>query len=119
MESQNIEDLIALDLQTFLNLNAKNNNISIDDALEIAAYVSANFMRIIYAKNKSIEKHEINGIFGIVSNFYNSFFDGQITEEEFKDMANKSTQLLQNTSFDEMSKAFFNKIITESESDKI
>lgn len=119
MESQNIEDLIALDLQTFLNLKTKDNYISIDDAIEIAAYISANFMRIIYTKNKSIEKHEINGIFGIISNYYNSFFDGQITDEDFQEITKKSTQLLQNTSFDEMSRSFFNKIISESESDKI
>lgn len=114
MKSQNIEDLIALDLQTFLNLKTKNETITINDALEIAAYVSANFMRVIYTKNKNIEKHEINGVFGIVKNFYNTFFEGQITEDEYQEMAKKSLQLLQNTAFDEMSKTFFNKIISDS-----
>lgn len=115
MEKQNIEDLIPLDLQTFLNLKAANNStISIDDALEIAAFVAANFMRIIYAKNKKIEKHEINGIFKIVTDFYTIHFDGQITEVEFQEMAKKSLQLLQNTAFDEISKTFFTNIISES-----
>ena len=117
MKPQNIEDLIALDLQTFLNLKTKNETISINDALEIASYVSANFMRVIYSKNKSIEKHEINGVFGIVTNFYNSYFEGQITEDEFQEMAKKSLQLLQNTAFDEMSKTFFNNIISNSKTD--
>lgn len=115
MESQNIEDLIALDLQTFLNLKTKNEVISIEDALDIASYVSANFMRIIFTKNKSIEKNEINGVFGIVSNFYNIHFEGQITEKEFQDMSQKALELLQNTAFDEMSKSFFQKIISEAE----
>lgn len=110
MSKHNIEDLITLDLQTFIQLKMENDTISIDDVLEISAYVSANFMRIIYTKNKKIESAEVNGIFGIVSNFFNTYFEGQITEEEFKNMTIKSSQLLQNTDFDEMSKAFFSKI---------
>lgn len=113
MESHNIEDLIAIDLQTFLSLKTKNDTISIEDALDIAAYVSANFMRLIFTKNKKIEKNEINGVFGIVSNFYNTYFEGQISKKDFENMSKKSLQLLQNTAFDEMSKTFFQQIISE------
>jgi len=108
MEKQKIEDLIEIDLDTFLKQKAKNGSIALDDALEIAAYVSANFMRVIYTKNKNIEKHEINGIFGIVSDFYNNYFEGQITKDEYYEMSQKAIKLLQNNDFDEMSKAFFN-----------
>lgn len=113
MNKHNIEDLITLDLQTFINLKMKNDTISIDDVLEISAYVAANFMRIIFTRNKQIEDQEINGIFGIISNFFNSYFEGQISETDFKIMTEKSSQLLQNTNFDEMSKAFFNQIIDQ------
>lgn len=114
METQNIEDLIALDLQTFLNLKTKNETISIDDALEIGAFIAANFMRIIYTKNKKIKQVEINGVIGIVSNLFNTYFNDQITDKDFQDMSQKSLQLLQNTDFDQVSKDFFNNIITSS-----
>ena len=113
MEKHNIEDLITLDLQTFLGLKAKNDTISIESALEIGAYVAANFLRIIYTKNKEIKPEEINGVFGIVSNFYSTYFEGQITEDDFQNMAKKSSELLQNTDFDEMSRTFFKNIISK------
>lgn len=112
-----IEELIPLDLTTFLELKSKNAGINSEAAIEIGAYVAANFMRIIYTKNKTITKEEINGVFGIVSNFYHEFFEGQLLKEDYVTMSEKAMKLLNDTGFDENSKRFFQQIIDEAEND--
>ncbi|MDN3706072.1 hypothetical protein QW060_02915 [Myroides ceti] len=113
--SKPIEELIPLDLTTFLELKSRNAAIDSAAAIEIGAYVAANFMRIIFTKNKAITKEEINGVFGIVSNFYNEFFEGQLLKEDYIEMSDLAMNLLKDADFDDNSKRFFQKIIDEAE----
>lgn len=111
MNPTNIEDLITKDLETFLYYKSLKSEISVNDAIEIAAYVGANFLRIIFAKNKELKPEELNGVFGIISNVYNKLFNNQLTESDYKKISQKASELLQDTDFDQQSQAFFSNII--------
>lgn len=111
MNATNIEALIAKDLETFLHYKSLTNEISVNDAIEIAAYVAANFLRIIFAKNKELKPEEINGVFGIISNIYIDLFENQLTENDFKKISQKASELLKDTEFDQKSRVFFTNII--------
>lgn len=114
MSTTNIESLIKNDLETFLHYKSLKGNLSINDATEIASYVAANFLRIIFAKNKELKKEEFNGVFGIISNIYNDLFSDQFTNEDYKNMVDISLKLLNDTNFDNNSKIFFSSIIKNS-----
>ena len=115
MEKNAIETLLPHDLETFLYLKSKGNKtLTITDALTIGAYVAANYLRMIYMKNKTVTPEEINGVFGLVSNFYNLYFENQLQESDFLQMSKQSLELMQDTEFDQKSKAFFQNIVEKS-----
>ncbi|WLD22687.1 hypothetical protein NU10_08050 [Flavobacterium dauae] len=107
MSSSNIEQLIRTDLETLLYHKSLKNEISVTSAIEIAAYVAAKFLRIIYTKNKEIKTEELNGIFGIISNIYNELFSNQLKIDDFKKISSLALDLLKDTNFDVNCKAFF------------
>lgn len=115
MTSKPIEELLPEDLKTFLQLKEKNGHINSADALEIGAYVAANYLRLIYSRNKSVTETELNGVFGLISNFYNTYFENQLNREDYEQMSKKAFALLQDTGFDENSRAFFQDIVSQSE----
>ncbi len=108
-----IEYLINLDLQTFLELKNKKGSINVEDALEIAAYVGANYLRIIFNKNKEVKKEEVNGVLGIISNCYHHLFEGQLEQQDYITISEKIKTLLSDTNFDQRSKDFFLEITKE------
>lgn len=111
MSTTNIEQLIKEDLETFLHYKSLQHEISVNDAVEIAAYVGANFLRVIFAKNKDVTPEELNGVFGIISNVYRDLFDGQLTKEDYKKISLLAFELLKDTDFDSKSRLFFSNII--------
>lgn len=111
MKKTNIEDLIAKDLDTFITALQNNNRLTVEEVCTLSAFIAANFMKIIYAKQKSISATEINGVLGIISNILNQWFDNQFSEEDFLSISEKSLQLLQNTSFEQDSKKYFSNIV--------
>lgn len=111
MSKTNIETLITNDLETFLHYKSQKGNVSIEDAIEIAAYVGANFLRIIFHKNKELKPEELNGVFGIISNVYNDLFQNQMTQSDYQEIFQKASTLLKDTNFDQKSKDFFSEIV--------
>lgn len=111
MSTTDIKELIKNDLETFLYHKSLKENITINNASEIASYVGANFLRIIYAKNKEITKEELNGVFGIISNVYKDLFGDQITTSDFQSIVTNTMELIKDTNFDENSRNFFSNII--------
>ena len=111
MSSSNIENLIQKDLETLLYHKSLKGEISVNIAVEIAAYVAANFLRIIFAKNKEIKPEELKGVFGIISNVYNDIFKDQLEKEDYEKISSKALNLLKDTDFDNNCKVFFNSII--------
>lgn len=111
MSSSNIEQLIRIDLETLLYHKRLKNEISITNAIEIAAYVAAKFLRIIYAKNKQITTEELNGVFGIISNIYNELFSNQLEIVDFEKISSLALDLLKDTAFDKNCETFFKDIL--------
>jgi len=116
MSEINIETLIRTDLETFLNFKNHQGNLTIESASEIASYVGANFLRIIFSKNKELKKEELNGVFGIISNVYNDLFEGQFSQSDFENISKKALDLLSDTNFDQNSKIFFLNLINNAQS---
>ncbi|UUV21648.1 hypothetical protein MG290_13215 [Flavobacterium sp. CBA20B-1] len=111
MNTSNIAQLIQKDLETLLYYKSKKDKISVNNAIEIASYVAANFLRIIFAKNKEIKPEELNGVFGIISNIYNDIFQNQLQPADYEMISTKALELLNDTDFDQNCKAFFKSII--------
>ncbi|WKW46536.1 hypothetical protein P3875_00200 [Myroides sp. JBRI-B21084] len=111
MSSTNIAQLIQNDLETLLFYKSQKQEISAEIAIEIAAYVAAKFLRIIFAKNKEIKPEELNGVFGIISNIYNDLFQNQLHKTDFELISKTALELLQDTDFDTNSSNFFKSII--------
>lgn len=111
MNSSNIENLIQKDLETLLYYKSLKSEISVNIAVEIAAYVAANFLRIIFAKNKEIKPEELKGVFGIISNVYNDIFKDQLEKADYEKISEMALTFLQDTDFDNNSKVFFKSII--------
>lgn len=107
MSSTNIDKLISNDLETLLYHKILTGNVSVDNATEIAAYVAAKYLRIIYAKNKEIKPEELNGVFGIVSNYYHEIFGDQLNENDYKSITDLALNLLKDTGFDANCERFF------------
>lgn len=111
MSSTAIETLIKNDLETFLYYKSLQNEVSVNDAIEIAAYVGANFLRVIFAKNKDLKPEELNGVFGIISNVYHDLFGSQFGKEDYERISRLALELLKDTGFDSKSRSFFTTII--------
>src|SRR5690554_1184802 len=109
-----IEQFIKKDLELFL-YHKSQSKITVEDVIEIGAYVAANFLRIIFTKNKELKPEEINGVFGIVSNVYNELFENQLTQTDYKELSSKALKLLKDTDFEQNSKRFFAQIIDKKE----
>ena len=111
MNSSNIEHLIQKDLETLLYYKSLKSEISVNIAVEIAAYVAANFLRIIFAKNKEIKPEELKGVFGIISNVYNDIFKDQLEKADYEKISEMALTFLQDTDFDNNRKVFIKSII--------
>lgn len=111
MKTPPIEQLIAKDLDTFVMALQEKKRLTIDEVCTLSSYIAANFMRIIYAKQKSISTAEINGVLGIISNWLNESFENQFTEEDFMTISKQSLELLKDISFDQKSKNYFSQLI--------
>lgn len=111
--STSIEQLIEKDLETFIAHLSQNNQLTVEKVVELSAYIAANFMRIIYAKQKSISEIEINGVIGIISNLLNMWFKDDITHTDYEEISKKSLSFLQDTDFDKKSQLFFRNLLAE------
>lgn len=107
-----IEILIEKDLETFIPYLSKKNQLNTDTLIELSSHIAANFMRLIYTKQKSIAKEEINGVIGIISNLLNDWFENQLTKEDYISIQKKSLDLLKDTGFDEKQQIYFRNLIS-------
>lgn len=109
--SVSIEQMIDEDLHLFLSHLERKNKMNVESVVELASYISANMMRLIYTKQKSISKDEINGVIGTMSNCLYSIFKDNITQEDYKKIATTALSLLKNTAFDEQSQLYFRSLV--------
>jgi len=102
-----IEILIEKDLETFLSILSEKKQLTNERVVELSAYIAANFMRIIFTKQKSISKEEINGVIGIISNLLHNWFGEDLTWSDYENISKQSLNLLQDVGFEEKSQLFF------------
>lgn len=101
-----IQQVIEQHLDTLLMQKSQQGALSLDTIIEIGAYVGAGVLRGRYSAVKEVSQEEINGVFGVIGNFYKRHFEEAFTENEFILLKNKALELVQNTSFDADLEAF-------------
>ncbi len=95
-----IQDLIHQNIDALLTAQSNKENLTIAHIIEIGAYVAAGALRGRFAAEKEVSQEEINGVFGVIGDFYKDHFDEAFTEDDFKEMTDQALQLLQRTTFD-------------------
>lgn len=113
-EQHNIEKMITDDLHHFLQVLEEKNKLQVEQVIELASYIAANFMRIIYTKQKNIQTEEINGVLGIVSNVLHSIFGDAFTQSDYQQIAQKSLDHLKDVGFDDRSQDYFRQLLNYS-----
>ncbi len=111
MSKPDIQSVILNDLDTLLKAKSQHNGLNIDDVIEIGAYVGASVLRSRFSATKEIKDNEINGVFGVIGNFYVQSFKGNFSQIEFDTLLKRSLELLQTPTFDQDSITFFNTIL--------
>lgn len=111
--SVSIEQMIEEDLHHFLSHLERKNKMNVSNVIELASYISANMMRLIYTKQKSISESEINGVIGIMSNQLHTIFGDSLVHDDYKKIAKTALNFLKNTAFDEQSQNYFRLLVFE------
>lgn len=111
MKELNIQDVILNDLDKLLKAKSQHNGLNINDVVEIGAYVGASVLRQRFKSTQKINDKEINGVFGVIGNFYVQSFKNNFSQIEFDRMLKRSLELLQTPSFDQDCLVFFDKIL--------
>lgn len=95
-----IQDLIHQNIDALLTAQSNKEDLTLAHIIEIGAYVAAGALRGRFAAEKEVSQEEINGVFGIIGDFYNEHFGEDFTESDFQAMTTQALQLLQRTTFD-------------------
>lgn len=112
MKKVTVQEVIISDLDRLLKAKSQHNGLNIQDLQEIGAYVGASALRVRFAEKKEVTPEEINGVYGIIGNFYISHFKETFGQNEFNDMMHISLELLNRTTFDQDSKLFYDQIMS-------
>lgn len=103
-----IEQLIIQRLDYLLTKKGATSPLTLDSLIEIGAYVAAGVLRGRFSVTKEVSQEEINGVFGVVGDFFKSHFPEDFTEKTFIAMRNKALALIQETTFDSDLELFMN-----------
>ncbi|MBW3518548.1 hypothetical protein [Flavobacterium sp. NKUCC04_CG] len=95
-----IQDLIIQNLDGLIKAQSNKAELQIENLIAIGAYVAAGVLRGRYQVVKEVKEEEINGVFGIVGNFYAENFGGGFTQEDFITLKTRAMELLQQPTFD-------------------
>lgn len=110
MSSIPIEQMIREDLHYFLAHLERKKRMDVEHVIELSSYIATNFMRLIYTKQKEISTEEINGVIGITSSILHEIFGDEITNKDYKKMADNTLLFLKNTDFDNKSQSYFREL---------
>lgn len=106
-----IQDLIHQNLDILLKKQSeKPEGLHMKQAIKIGAYVAAGVLRSRYKEEKKILPEEIEGVYGIVGNFYADSFKS-FSQEDFDNLKTNSLGLLQMPTFDDDLNSFINSIV--------
>jgi len=107
-----IKDIIYRDMDILITAKLKDGkNISIDNLIDIAAYLAASLFRTRWNQKGELTNEEINIVLGNIGDFCNEHFGEYFTQNDFDKIVKISQLLLQKPTFDDDSKMFFEEII--------
>ncbi|MHC5202614.1 hypothetical protein [Myroides sp. LJL119] len=97
-----IQKLIHQNLDELLYFADKKQVLDTHMVVRIGAFVGAAVLRGRYAQTKNVTQEEINGVFGIIGDFFRLSFGGRsFSKVHFKKMTTLALELIQQTSFDQ------------------
>lgn len=110
-----IKDLIYQNLDIlFTKQSDKSKGLSLQKAIEIGAYVAAGVLRSRQKDKGEVLPEEIEGVYGIVGEFYYKSFDS-FTQNQFDELKKTSLELMRNPTFDQDLDAFIASIMESKE----
>jgi|SRR5690554_2138307 len=113
--NMNIQDLIIQNLDILImKQSEKPEALTMQKAIEIGAYVAAGVLRSRHKATGEVLPEEIEGVYGIVGNFYNKSFD-TFTQEHFDELKKSSLDMMQKSTFDQDLDAFIQSIMEANE----
>lgn len=95
-----IQDVIIQNLDGLIKAQSSKSELKIEDLVAIGAYVGAGVLRGRYQVVKEVKEEEIQGVFGIIGNFYRDSFGDAFDQEDFVALKSKAMELLQQPTFD-------------------
>lgn len=101
-----IQQLIIQLLDYLLLKKSEVKPLNIETLIEIGSYVGGGVLRGRFSLVKEVSQEEINGVFGVIGNFFKEHFPEDFTEKEFVIMRDKALELIQETTFDSDLKSF-------------
>lgn len=112
----NIQDLINQNLDILIKKQSeKPESLTMQKAIEIGAYVAAGVLRSRHKEKGEVLPEEIEGVYGIVGDFYNKSFD-TFTQEHFGELKKNSLDLMQKPTFDQDLDSFIESIMESEKS---
>ena len=106
-----IQDLIYQNLDILLKNQAqKEEGLNMERALKIGAYVAAGVLRSRHKEQKEILTIEIEGVYGIVRDFYQEHFES-FNNKDYENLKDTSLNLLRNPNFDQELESFIQSIV--------
>lgn len=97
-----IQNLIHHNLDELLYLADKKQVLDTDMVVRIGAFVGAAVLKGRYSQEKEVTDQEINGVFGIIGEFFRQSFGGRsFSKVHFKKMTTLALQIIQETTFDQ------------------
>lgn len=101
-----IQQLIIQLLDYLLLKKSEVKPLNIETLIEIGSYVGGGVLRGRFSLVKEVSQEEINGVFGVIGNFFKEHFPEDFTDKEFVIMRDKALELIQETTFDSDLKSF-------------
>lgn len=110
-----IQDLINQNLDILImKQSEKSEALTMQKAIEIGAYVAAGVLRSRHKAIGEVLPEEIEGVYGIVDDFYNKSFD-TFTQTHFDELKKTSLELMQKPTFDQDLDMFVQSIMESDE----
>jgi len=106
-----IQDLIYQNLDILITKQSeKPEGLTLQKSIDIGAYVAAGVLRSRHKDKGEVLPEEIEGVYGIVGEFYKKSFDS-FTQENFDLLKKTSLEMMQKPTFDQDLDSFIESIM--------
>lgn len=102
-----IQQMIHQQMNHFIEKLIEKNQLTIENVIDVAAHTGAYLIRTRHQQNNGISNPEIEGVLQTLTDFLNTSFENQITNEELLMVKNNTLELLKSASFDQDIQSYF------------